>query len=86
MNKKKICLAASSGGHYEQLMMLKPLLEEYEGFVLTEKTGYAADAKGLKTYHVMQVNRKEQIFLFKMLLIAIKSFGIYLKEKPDVVI
>ena len=32
MDKKKnvkICFAASSGGHYEQLMMLKPLMEKY---------------------------------------------------------
>ena len=28
----KICFAASSGGHYEQLMMLKPLMEEYDRF------------------------------------------------------
>lgn len=36
----KICFAASSGGHFEQLMMLKPLMEKYESFVVTEKTGY----------------------------------------------
>lgn len=83
---KKICLAASSGGHYEQLLMLKPLLDEYEGFVLTEKTEYAADAEAIKTYHVMQVNREEKTFLIKMLAIAVKSFFIYLKERPDVVI
>jgi len=28
----KICFAASSGGHYEQLMMLKPLMEKYDSF------------------------------------------------------
>lgn len=83
---KKICLAASSGGHYEQLLMLKPLLDEYEGFVLTEKTEYAADAKATKTYHVMQVNRKEKLFPIKMLAIAAESFFIYLKERPDVII
>ena len=42
--KIKICFAASSGGHYEQLMMLKPLMEEYESFVITEKTDYDAKA------------------------------------------
>ena len=36
----KICFAASSGGHYEQLMMLKPLMEKYDSFVITEKTDY----------------------------------------------
>ena len=46
----KICFAASSGGHYEQLMMLKPLMEKYDSFVITEKTDYSAEAKGEKTY------------------------------------
>lgn len=50
--KIKICFAASSGGHYEQLMMLKPLMEEYESFVVTEKTDYDAKAKGEKTYYM----------------------------------
>ena len=60
MGKKKvICLAASSGGHYEQLLMLKPLLKEYDGFILTEKTVYSADTKGVDTEHVLQVNREE---------------------------
>lgn len=42
MKKKKeitICLASSSGGHFEQLMMLKPLIEKYSGYVVTEKIG-----------------------------------------------
>lgn len=43
---KKICFAASSGGHYEQLMMLKPLMEKYESFVITEQTEYSAESKG----------------------------------------
>lgn len=46
--KIKICFAASSGGHYEQLMMLKPLMEKYDSFVITEKTDYSAEAKGKK--------------------------------------
>lgn len=53
MNEKKnvkICFAASSGGHYEQLMMLKPLMEKYDSFVITEKTDYSAEAKGEKTH------------------------------------
>ena len=50
----KICFAASSGGHYEQLMMLKPLMEEYDSFVVTEQTDYSAKAKGEKTYYIFQ--------------------------------
>ena len=40
MNKKKVCFAASSGGHFEQLTMLKPLMDKYNSFVVTEKTTY----------------------------------------------
>lgn len=82
----KICFAASSGGHYEQLMMLKPLMERYSSFVLTEKTRYKAENKDIKTYYVSQVNRREITFPLKLLWNTIYSLGIYLKERPDVVI
>ena len=81
----KICFAASSGGHYEQLMMLKPLMEKYDSFVITEKTDYSAEAKGEKTYYMKQVNRREKDFIWRMIQNAWKSIGIYRKEKPDVV-
>lgn len=84
--KLKICFAASSGGHYEQLMMLKPLMEEYESFVVTEKTKYNAKAKGEKTYYLTQVNRKEKNFFIGMMSNFFNSLKIYMKEKPDVVI
>ena len=48
--KVKICFAASSGGHYEQLMMLKPLMEKYDSFVITEKTDYSAEEKGERVH------------------------------------
>lgn len=84
--KIKICFAASSGGHYEQLMMLKPLMEKYDSFVVTEKTDYSAKAKTEKTYYVHQVNRREKDFVWKMIQNSWKSIKIYKKEKPDIVI
>ena len=86
-NKRiKICFAASSGGHYEQLMMLQPLMEKYDCFVVTEKTDYSATVKDEKMYYMNQVNRREKFFILKMIQNIWKSFGIYRKEKPDVVI
>lgn len=84
--KIKICFAASSGGHYEQLMMLKPLMDKYDGFILTEKTKYELGATNKKTYKLFQVNRKESVSLFKLFLNAVRSLFIFIKEKPDVVI
>lgn len=82
----KICFAASSGGHYEQLLMLKPLMKKYKSFIITEETQYKTDVDGLKTYYMKQVNRKEKSFIPCMVINTIRSMKIFLKEKPDVVI
>jgi UDP-N-acetylglucosamine:LPS N-acetylglucosamine transferase len=84
--KLKICFAASSGGHYEQLLMLKPLMEDYDSFVLTEKTIYKTSVNNEKMYYLMQVNRREKTFFLRMIINTVKSFGIFIKEKPDVVV
>ena len=36
--KKKICFTASCGGHMEQLMMLAPLMKEFESFIVCTHT------------------------------------------------
>ena len=84
--QKKICFAASSGGHFEQLMMLKPLMERYDSFIITEKTLYSSKIENKKMYLLKQVNRKEKTFFFKLFLNAVKSFFIYIRERPDIVI
>ena len=40
--KHKICLVSSSGGHWEQLKKLRPLIEKYDGFMVTEKTMFTS--------------------------------------------
>lgn len=84
--RKKLCFAASSGGHYEQLIMLKPLMKKYDSFVITEETLYKSKINDEKTYYIKQVNRKEKTFVFRMLVNTLHSIFIYLKEKPDVVV
>ena len=73
---KKICFIASTGGHFDQLMMLKPIMDKYDSFIITEKTSYQAIKDNRKIYYLKQVNRHEKIFILKM----------FLREKPDVVI
>lgn len=86
MNVKKICFAASSGGHLEQLMMLKPLMNKYDSFIVTEKTTYAAVPDDIKLYYLEQVNRKEKTFVFRMIKNLFMSLKIFMAEKPDMVI
>ena len=83
---KKLCFAASSGGHFEQISMLRPMMEKYDCCVITEQTRYKADIRGQRMYYLHQVNRKEASFPFWMLVNAFRSLGIFLKERPDVVI
>lgn len=82
----KICFIASTGGHFEQLMMLKPLMDKYESFIVTEKTEYSVIKDNRKIYYLNQVNRHEKTFIFKMALNFIKSLNLFIKERPDVVI
>lgn len=84
--RKKLCFAASSGGHFEQILMLKPLMEKYDSCIVTEKTLYKANVKGQKMYYLNQVNRKELAFPLWMIENTFKSLWIFIKEKPDVVI
>ncbi len=84
--KIRICFAASSGGHFEQLMMLRPLMEQYDSFVVTEKTVYATDVKGIETYYMVQVNREERSCFWKLLVNTVKSLKLYFAKKPDVII
>lgn len=81
--EKKICFAGSSGGHFEQLMMLEPLMKKYDSFVVTEKTNYNSGVKDKKMYYLKQVNRKELFCFIKLFFNFFISLYIFLKEKPD---
>lgn len=82
----KICFAASSGGHFEQISMLKPLMENYDCFVVTEETEYKAVVSGQKMYYLHQVNRKEGAAVVWLVLNLFKSLKIFIKERPDIII
>lgn len=82
MDKKKICLISSSGGHFEQLMMLKTLQNSYDIYIVTEKTRYIDD----EGYYVDQINRQEKKFFFSLIKNFFQSLKIFLKEKPDIII
>lgn len=79
---KKICLASASGGHFEQLSRLKPLLEKYEGFVVTEKTEFSTSGDYFVTATGLGAPRwiRDSIKLF------FEVNRICRKEKPDIVI
>ena len=81
----KVCFAASSGGHLEQLLALRPLMERYDSFILTERTAYKVKLP-VRAHFVRQVNRHEATFLPRMLVNAATSLRYWLAERPDVIV
>ena len=89
MKKKKgitICLASSSGGHFEQLMMLKPLIEKYSGYIVTERIVYDVKAGEIPVKYVLPINRSDKVFIFKLIFNIVKSFFIVALNRPDYII
>lgn len=80
--KLKLCLISSSGGHYEQLSMLKPLGEKYDIFWVTEKTDY----KGNADYYLYATGSNDKMVLFKLIANCFKTLYFWIKEKPNFII
>lgn len=81
-SRVKICLVSSSGGHWEQLRKLQPLIDKYSGFYVTEKTPFING----DPYLMIQTDLKDKLMPFKMLVNAIRAIFIWAKERPDIVI
>ena len=80
--KPRICLVSSSGGHWEQLQKLKPLIVKYEGCLVTEKTQFPEKAK----YFMLQTDLKDKWMIPKMIVNSLRAVLVWIKEKPDFII
>lgn len=78
----KLCLVSSSGGHWEQLQKLQPLIDKYDGFLVTEKTKFEANSN----YFMIQTDLKDKLMIPKMIVNSFKTIYIWWREKPDFVI
>lgn len=65
--------------------MLKPLIEKYNGFIITEKTYYQTESD-FKTYKLKQINRNQLSFLPNMLYNTFASLAIFIIERPDAIV
>ena len=83
----KVCLISSTGGHNDELMKIIPAVEEHDYFLITEKNkSRSMDASRNKVYFLMQQERKNILFLLVFAANIIKSFYLYLRERPKVII
>ncbi len=80
---RKILAVASGGGHWVQLMRLKPAFEGHRVTYVTVLPGYASDVPGERFLTVNDATRWDKIGLVRM---AFRLFRILRHEKPEVVI
>ena len=81
-NVPRLCLVSSSGGHWDQLQKLQPLIDKYDGFYVTEKTQFPEKAD----YFMLQTDLKDKFMIPKMIVNSFRAVKIWIREKPDFVI
>ena len=91
--KKKVLFIASTGGHLEELMQLKPMFENYDYHIITEKTKSNLSLKNkfpkrvsYLVYGSYTTLGRKIIYPFKLLFNTIKSFFLYLKIRPKYIV
>lgn len=88
-DNKKVLFISSTGGHLSELLQLKPLFKKYNSYLITEKT---KSTVGLKqkfdkvNYLVYGTKDHKFSYIFKFSYNIIKSFVLYIKIRPEVII
>lgn len=89
-NIKKAIFISSTGGHFSELMMLKPLFDKFDYQIITEKTATTISLKEKYKekidYLVYGTREHPIIYIFKFAYNFIKSLYFFIKYRPDIII
>ena len=83
MENKRVLAIASGGGHWQQLMRLRPAFENQDTVYVTTNAAYEMDVPGSAIFVVTDANRDEPLKLIRS---AIEVLLRIVKNRPDVVI
>ena len=90
MKKKKVLFIASTGGHLDELMQLKPMFDKYNYYIVTEKTKSNLNLKNKfpKKISYLVYGTKDHMltYPFKLLYNCFKSLYIYIKVRPKYIV
>lgn len=88
--KKKVMFISSTGGHFNEMSQLKDLLKKYDYYIVTEKTPdkmYLKEKYPKKVSYLVYGTKDYMLtYPFKLLYNTLKSFFLYLKVRPKVII
>ena len=90
MKKKRVLFISSTGGHFVELMQLKPLFSKCTYHIVTETSPAMEHLKQQygKKLDFLVYGTKDHLFsyIFKLLFNCIKSIYLYFKIHPDYII
>ncbi len=88
--KKKVMFISSTGGHFSELMQLKPIFEKYDYHIVTEKDEMTRDFKQKydKRMHYMIYGTRAHIFkyIFQFIANCFITLFLYIKIRPKYII
>jgi UDP-N-acetylglucosamine:LPS N-acetylglucosamine transferase len=80
---RRILAISSGGGHWVQLLRLRPAFAGCRVAYVTVRPSYKADVGDARFYTINDATRWDKVGLVRM---ALKLLWILLKERPDVII
>lgn len=83
MRRRRVLAVASGGGHWVQLLRLRPAFADCELSFVTVQSDYAAEVAGAAFHVVPDATRWDR---WKLLRMAMQTAWIVLRVRPDVVI
>ena len=86
---KKVIFISSTGGHLSELLQLKPLMNEYDSYLITEKTKSNLSLKDKfdKVYFLVYGTKKNLFtYFFKFSFNILKSLILFIKIRPNAIV
>lgn len=85
---KRIMFICSTGGHLSEMMKLKPLFNQYESILITEKNPSGNQKlDSVKTHYLLYGTRKHLFtYLFKFGINCLKSIYYFIRYRPEYII
>lgn len=83
MEQKRVLAIASGGGHWQQLMRLRPVLDRHQSMFVTTNAAYAVDVPGSEVFVVTDANRDRPM---KLIRTACEVLFRVLRTRPEVVL
>ena len=87
---KKVLSISSTGGHFSELLQLKPLFEKYDSYIITEKDKTNENYKSIygDKFFYLPYGTRSKIFsyIFKYFYLCLKTIYLFFKIRPKYIV